>query len=169
MGNNGAKPFYFPPELKNMILCASVLAIVLEENQTAKELYADMEKCFELPGCKDPYDVVTYLLPDGRKAFQGNLGNSGNINKEPVLVKNPFDVSDDLQKGNKKLNGIYHGRPKLFISLNNRKRRDLKKLSNSISLFIRVGFNRISENDKSEYKINGDIQSSLGTTILYRH
>ena len=166
MGQKQTKPFYFPPELKETFLCASVLAIVLEENQRAKELYADIEKCFELPGCKDPYDVVTYLLPDGRKVLQGNFGNTGDVNKEPKSVKNPFDVSMDLQKGNKKLNSIYRSRPKLFILLNNRKRRDLNKLRSSISVFIREGFNRNSENDKREYKVNGNVQSSLGTTIL---
>jgi len=78
MGQKQTKPFYFPPELKDTFLCASVFSISVGRKPKSKRNYTlILKKCFELPGCKDPYDVVTYLLPDGRKVLQGNFGNTG--------------------------------------------------------------------------------------------
>jgi hypothetical protein len=166
MGQNKNKPFYFPPELKDMILCQSVLLIVLKENTKAKELYADVKKCCELPGCKDSYDIITYLLPDGLKILQKSLGDSSTIRKGKPSKNNPFDLSNDVRKGTKKIINKYHSRPRVLIWLNNTKRRDLNKLRSSISTFIRMGFNRASEQDEGKYRVNGSVQSSLATTIL---
>jgi hypothetical protein len=166
MGQNKNKPFYFPPELKDMILCQSVLLIVLKENTKEKELYADVKKCCELPGCKDTYDIITYLLPDGLKILQKSLGDSSTIRKGKPSKNNPFDLSNDVRKGTKKIINKYHSRPRILIWLNNTKRRDLNKLRSSISTFIRMGFNRASEQDEGKYRVNGSVQSSLATTIL---
>lgn len=111
---------YFLPEILDYIYCSACLEIVINKSEKAKQLFEEINKCWELPGCKylmnkmnqwtsDPKKLIKQITSysqiepeEENKGF--SLGNTSDLfmelknlninNKENIMIEQKWDLSN---------------------------------------------------------------------------
>jgi hypothetical protein len=153
---------YFLPDQLNYLYCITCLEIVLNKSEQAKHILDEINKCWELPGCKDLIDRV------GRSVqsvdFYMKIAVLSGINPmedNTMKMANSKNVIPSIRK----LIHIIVLRKKITLFFNRPKWNNIRKLKNYVDELIKVGFNRESERKRGEYKITAQGSKTLVESI----
>lgn len=157
---------YYDSESLKYLYCYYSLMIVLDKSEKAKELFEEVKKCCELPGCRQLIDGVLKRVQNPGKFFMDFCYASG-LDPTEDRTMNLKDTKVAIP-GIRKVILSYIFREKIKLFFNPRKQNDSKKLKKSVDDFITIGFNKESDRANGKYKIMAKSSKTLvETTYIY--